>query len=429
MNASRQRRVLRKPGRDGSGLIFTMVFVMIAGIVTGAMLNASVTHRKAAARAMFREKAMAAAESGLETIAQRIQSTQAMLPTTYRTNGTVDGCDWAATALKVSEFRFQIYCTGVVNGVKWRVHAARVELPSWSQYALWMHKNGVIYFIGGESFYGWVHSNDRLYFNQAGGIGPYFYDRVTSASNDYGGTTNGSYFAKGLTLNADQDTMASVDFTQLLTAAQTYGTVLTGLTYITFSGTSARVTNPRRGWTNFNLTISTNSIIYVRQGTSGAHTNADVQIGGRLNGRLTIAADADFIITNHVTYWVDPRTNASSQNALGLVAKDDIRIATNAPNNLNIFAAMLATGQASASDDGQFMVDKYNTGSPRGDLTVWGSIVQQTRGAVGTFNSSGTSTGFAKNYGYDDRFRNSAPPYYPRVSTKVDFDGWREGPG
>ena len=97
------------------------------------------------------------------------------------------------------------------------------------------------------------------------------------------------------------------------------------------------------------------------------------------------------------------------------------------PNNANIHAAMMATGQL-AADDGSFGVVNYSSGSARGDLNVWGSIVQEVRGAVGTFSGTGISTGYAKKYGYDTHFRNNPPPYYPRLGTKLSLADWRDGP-
>jgi hypothetical protein len=66
--------------------------------------------------------------------------------------------------------------------------------------------------------------------------------------------------------------------------------------------------------------------------------------------------------------------------------------------------------------------------TPTGTLTVYGGIVQLTRGAVGTVNGSGTiSTGYVKNYSYDSRFLTKPPPDYPVISGKVNFSQWQEG--
>jgi hypothetical protein len=40
-------------------------------------------------------------------------------------------------------------------------------------------------------------------------------------------------------------------------------------------------------------------------------------------------------------------------------------------------------------------------------------IIQNTRQAVGTFNSGVIKTGFSKSYRYDDRFMTASPPFFP----------------
>lgn len=417
-------------GRDrrGGGVIFTLIFISVAGITAGALLNASITSRKLAHRDYCRERAMYAAESGFETVCQKIQSVYGVLPATFVTNGTIGDGTWSCTATKLGEYLFKLDCTGVVEDVRWCVHSGRVEAPSWAEFALWMHVNGVIYFWAGETFDGKVHSNDKLWFQPSGGVGPVFHDTLSSATNTFGGSTNGSVFDKGFILNADQDSMATVDFATMKSQALTYGNLLAGNTYITFNGNNMRVTNARSGWTNYNLAVGTNKIIYVQRATTGASgtMRGTLEIGGRVDGRVTIVAEDDIMITNHITYAEDPRTNASANDAVGLVTMDDIWITTNAPNNLNIFAAMMATGVLT-NESGSFGVTNYNSGPTRGTLTVHGSIVQEVRGAVNTASSGIIQTGYAKNYAYDRRFSIQAPPYFPRLKTKISYGEWREG--
>jgi len=57
-------------------------------------------------------------------------------------------------------------------------------------------------------------------------------------------------------------------------------------------------------------------------------------------------------------------------------------------------------------------VQNYDEGSSRGTLTVFGAIAQKFRGTVSTSSGGTVSTGYAKNYQYDDRFRNTAPPKF-----------------
>lgn len=55
-----------------------------------------------------------------------------------------------------------------------------------------------------------------------------------------------------------------------------------------------------------------------------------------------------------------------------------------------------------------FFVQQYNRGDNQGLLLVRGSIAQRWRGAVGQ-----GSSGYSKQYTYDQRLRYSAPPYFP----------------
>ena len=139
---------------------------------------------------------------------------------------------------------------------------------------------------------------------------------------------------------------------------------------------------------------------------------------------MTVIADGSFQITNNITYASDPRTNAASNDALGLVAGADITVMTNAPNGETIFAAMMATGLKSST--GSFGAQNYDKRAASGNLTVWGSIVQNVRGAVNTGGGGTTRTGFAKNYGFDTRFSLTAPPYFPRLDSKIRYSGWTD---
>lgn len=65
-------------------------------------------------------------------------------------------------------------------------------------------------------------------------------------------------------------------------------------------------------------------------------------------------------------------------------------------NNLKITASIYAF-------DESFTVEKYNTGSPAGQLTIFGSLMQYYRGPVGTFRGDTILTGYYKNYIYDDK--------------------------
>ena len=64
-----------------------------------------------------------------------------------------------------------------------------------------------------------------------------------------------------------------------------------------------------------------------------------------------------------------------------------------------------------------FLVNNYNTGSTLGTINLNGTIDQDWRGPVGTFNGGGIVSGYAKNYQYDQRLVYLSPPYYLNPGT------------
>ncbi|PLV56162.1 hypothetical protein [Thermotoga sp. SG1] len=92
--------------------------------------------------------------------------------------------------------------------------------------------------------------------------------------------------------------------------------------------------------------------------------------------------------------------NHESDDFLNLVAFNDVVVKEKRPN-MKIFASIYAF-------DGSFYVEGYNEGKSKGELTIFGSLMQYVRGPVGTFRWSwnGTPvirTGYRKNYIYDWR--------------------------
>ena len=230
-------------------------------------------------------------------------------------------------------------------------------------------------------------------------------------------------------LNSYQGKMADVNFPGLRSQASVSNAlgstlVLTGATVITLSPGRAIITNPKKGWTTNSYNLVGEALIYVADApTASSGSTGDVQIAGTLASRLTVVADGSFMITNHLKYAVDPATNSAATNALGLVTYEDITVMTNAPNNLIIDAAMMTTGLRTNAT-GSFSVQNYNSRSVSGNLNVYGSIVQDARGAVGTVSGGVIATGFLKNYAFDTRLLMNPPPYYPRVATTVNYYGW-----
>jgi len=318
------------------------------------------------------------------------------------------------------EKQYSIIAVGTVRGVTKVITLEGIARKTWAQFAMWMNDNKQIYFKSGEKFYGHVHSNNKMWFSGD----PEFFADCTSAALDYGGSTNQCIFHKGFKMGEPTDSMADINFTRLRTKSSM---VVTGITQVALSGTNLLITNPRNSWVNQPVPLTNEFVLYVVTASSGSDRYGDVFVGGTLDGRVTIVTDRDINITNHTVYTDDPKTNSHSDDALGLIAKGDIIVKPSCPNNLKIYAHMIASG-IDSTRSGSFGVENYNSGSPRGTLYVHGGIVQDTRGAVGTFNPSTgqTVTGYDKNYTFDTRFITNPPPQYPPLSDRLLFQNWKD---
>jgi hypothetical protein len=169
------------------------------------------------------------------------------------------------------------------------------------------------------------------------------------------------------------------------------------------------------GTTNDTVSLSNPLFNGVLASTSVIH------VKGTLDGRLTIASlSNDIIVEDNVVYERNPRST-TSDDLLGLVAESDVRVADNTANNSDC-----AIQGCIFTRSGSFTADNYNktvsgNGVLFGELQVLGSIVQNTRGPVGTISGSTLVTGFSKRYRYDDRLADVTyrPPFFPGYYVKT----------
>jgi type II secretory pathway pseudopilin PulG len=153
---------------------------------------------------------------------------------------------------------------------------------------------------------------------------------------------------------------------------------------------------------------------YTNNGACG-----DVAVSGSYGSSVTVGSENDVIITADLTQA------AASGGMLGLIATNFVRVYHPIAGNISgsscgstnnepsgyvaparIEAAMLALNHS-------FMADNYLCGDTNlGSLTVVGAIAQLFRGTVATGSGGGTSTGYKKNYIYDDRLKVREPPNF-----------------
>ena len=148
-------------------------------------------------------------------------------------------------------------------------------------------------------------------------------------------------------------------------------------------------------------------------------------IGGTLqqDTQATIVSSNNIVIQDHIYYegytagigtfgdadYVPPNADGI-KSTLGLISfGGDVSIGTDAPNDVNIHATVMAV-------EGEFKVDDNHIGSDRGTAMIMGGITQKEYGEFNDYDANGNS-GYTPNFAYDTRMETNSPPYYPILPT------------
>jgi len=304
---------------------------------------------------------------------------------------------------------------------------------SFSLFAWMTNLENGVFWITGDSVWGRVHSNDNLTVSGS----PVFMQKVTTSkgfipplgkSQVIGGKT---YTDKAIFVNPPQPEtgVARIDLPADMSgiaaaASSANGRKYTTDIWVTLDGGS---TAPGDGMAYVRTTKTgpvIDSVNLADPGFNGVIMGTGVvNVQGTLDGRLTIASYSspaatsnNVVIQGDILYQHDPRLGASA-DMLGLVANNNVIVAD------NITGATNRTIQGSIfARTGSFTAQNYSTRPINGELRVLGSIVQNSRGAVGTFNGAATlQSGFYKRYKFDDRLAdpNVRPPFYPGFIRKT----------
>lgn len=409
--------------RNGTTLIVVMALTLLGTLAASSVAFSTGSRVQRAYKQVYLEQAFYIAEAGAERAAS--------YATVNESDTTLSGnlgqgsyqADVVCDSLTGGEFTIEVTSVGTVGGVSRTVMLHGLRRVSWARYALWYDQEvSKLWIVPGERFDGRVYSRPLMHFHDSnlGSKGQvHFYDKVwTGASTiEKASSSVNPIFDKGIVYNASVETMASVLFSDLLSDAGSGGLVLEGVTTISVSGSTMTITNSRKGWSNKAVALPANGMVYVKTSISGTTSTriGDLTVSALngLNGRLTLVAENDIKIINHVRYASNPQTNPTSDDALGLIAKRSVVVQTSAPNNLDVYAHIICT-------TGGFGVADYNTGSARGTLTVFGGLVNQIRNAVGTTGG----TGYLKNYIFDKRFTKNPPPHYPVLTDELEWENW-----
>jgi hypothetical protein len=262
-----------------------------------------------------------------------------------------------------------------------------------------------------------VHSNSQIHIYGS----PVFQGIVTSTATSfyyYPGVPSNPTFNKGYELGVtpiDMDKYKNLQ--KLETLAISGGLRLNTDSRIELNSNGTLTYWLRTGgsWSSpVTLALPANGVLYI---------DGNAMVSGTLNGRITIVAENSMEIPSDITY-VDPPTSPQCNDVLGLVAGSSIEVTKSSPSgsNLEIDGVLMAFDQS-------FGVRNFRTIPVMGELTVWGGIIQNYRGPVGTFNPSTgqQASGFSKDYRYDTRLVNNPPPYFPTTG-EYKQDSWKEEP-
>jgi uncharacterized membrane protein len=302
----------------------------------------------------------------------------------------------------------------------WEQHREDSQIPGTHEYC------ATISFITGDAIEGPMHTNDSLSICgsprfgrsitdmiEMGGRSPGWYSDCSGSNPTFTGTP----IAPGPILvppesNSKLATIAEPAFRY------------TGQVRICLSGKNMTVGTGSGCTGLYSGAIPANGVIYVKNGacssvyspfgttyqtTSGC---GNAYVRGTYTGQLTIAAENDVIVDGNLC-----RTSCGDESGealLGLIANNFVRVYHPCDNDTNrsgsltdptIDAAILAIKHS-------FIVDNYDCGNSLGTLNVEGAIAQKFRGPVGQSNNGRASSGYTKNYVYDDRLRYLEPPSF-----------------
>lgn len=432
--------------RRNAGFVILTVLAFLTGVITlsGVGITRSMTERTVAQQYAAQQQAFYLAEAGVDEALfwLRTQAAPPGCPTTPippegcpLTVANVTGTRTASTGTynvaitlppENTNSSIKSYILSVTSNITatnppiQRTLTYRVKTESFARFAYFSDSEFPpkskkrITFTTGDLITGPMHTNGQF------GIdgNPVFDGPASSVSSslyyDNGGPPNDNpAFNGGLTLGAAAIPLPTVTSTQLQSNANL---VLQGDTSIALSGNTMLVTNSANSWVNQPVPISTNGVVFVNGG------NLTIA-GGEVRGQLTLSSSQDVLITNSVTYacnpetllpgysgqpdpdCLDPSTGQATRNTdvLGIVAGQNITLTNAAPYDVSLQASLMALNTSFGFEGADTL--------QRGTLHIYGGLIQKNRNTVSS--GIGPSTGYRKDYRYDTRFTDLAPPYFP----------------
>lgn len=168
-------------------------------------------------------------------------------------------------------------------------------------------------------------------------------------------------------------------------------------------------------------TFAPNGVIYVEKG--------NIYTKGTLDGNVTIVATkanrtgfGNVYIENDIRYKDNPRTNSNSNDMLGIIAEENIRIKDNTDTrgkNIYTEASMFAMNGNIGPEDGLI------TQSFLGNWYILGGLIAKTTRETATYSGSNPVKGLRFNHRFDERFYTVTPPAFPNTKN-FEVVSWYE---
>jgi hypothetical protein len=426
----------------GKAALFLVIgFSLIFMVISRNISNISVRSMDNAMRYYEKTKAYSIALAGANITASKV----------FFDNNWDDGYDnisfngghYSVTVQKIDPARDIVKITsigtfGVGNMVETHKVEVKLQPSSFSRFAYFSNKEKIgstnIWWASKDTVWGPFHTNDKI--RIAGN--PVFMGKATSYKGIYKRSGSHPEFNGGYSQSAEKLPIPPDGVESVGDEARTNGLVFTGkdTVYMTFKNDSLtyKFGAGQPDTTVYLPSAAPNGTIYAEA--------ANVRLKGVVDGRYTVAA-SEKVVTFTTGHWVwkrvrrrrwkrvwvtetttaakggkifldddivykDDPTQTYSDDILGIVAENEVLIADNAANasDINIQAAIYSQKKG-------FGAENFRTRPVSGKINLLGGITQDSRMAVGTFNSSGVVSGFSKRYHYDERLLLMSPPSFP----------------
>ena len=324
---------------------------------------------------------------------------------------------------------------------------------SFSIYAMYDVTENGVYWTTGDTCKGRLHTQDYLYTTGK----PYFKGPVTTGKGLQKQSGSTPTFAGGYESPVNQPMPPNIINVQTLGQQTTApaGKDYTGNTG-TFNATPQDIQVDIEFYKNGQVAVtewtekkvgSTTTIAFTRTVYPSVSTlapdgvvlveNMPVHVAGVLNGNVTIGSidnpsgsgkssiyiDSSLVYTNasgNITYPNNPdgTPNFNCTSMLGLVAYNNVMITDQYVNPQTSVSTSCNNNSVTLDASifcltGGFSAQNYSSRGVDGTIYLCGGIQQNSRGTVASLSGTTVTSGFLKNYNYDNRLLTQSPKGYP----------------